>query len=191
LSEEELEMAEGAVSASIQNDGNKVFSLIFTSLIKVNVPLLTADRYARFAQDAYNKIQSDPHLKNSLDQYKNYKSSKEIIEGAGKMNTASTLMKNAKDMNLPTTGFVKARAAGFATIFAASVDIFESIAKQNGIELNECALSICKVSLDIAAAGAGAVTIASGVGALLLLMSVYATGTDAYTVGVTCINPIL
>jgi len=104
-------------------------------------------------------------------------------------------MTNAGNLGLSIDGFRRVADGGIATMLSASVNAIDSIAKKNGVELNQCALSISKLSLDFAGALAAGATTATGigaaVGAVLTVMQIYAVGTDAYSLGLYCIDPAI
>lgn len=186
----EQDMAAENHNSKRSNEGHRVFSLVLSELIRMNISSSTARSYAQFAEDAYNYIKGNRDLQNALSTYAVYKGLNEVREGVGRIRTGTRMLKRAQALNLSraTGDFRDFRAVGFASVFSVSLETFEFIAKKNGIELNECALAISKTSLDIASAGVGAVTIESGLGAVLLLSSIYSTATDSYTVGTACFD---
>lgn len=117
------------------NSKDAVYSLVLSALVKANYDVATANNQARFAQDTYNSIQSNPNLQRAIRAYKAYSFAKDATDGTKKMSQANTLMNNAREMGFSIDSFKSARASGFATVFSASVDLFEALAKKNGLEL--------------------------------------------------------
>lgn len=154
------------------DDPLKVYTLIYAGLKNLGLTEDKADRYAWFCQAVYKELK-DHH---------------DVIDGLQKISDANKLLPQAIAMNLmkATGGLKNYRLSAGVSVVAPFVDRLTSIAKQNGIVLNECSLSVTKVALDLAGAGTGAVTSVSGIGIPLLFLSVVATFNDSYGLGRAC-----
>jgi hypothetical protein len=76
--------------------------------------------------------------------------------------------------------------SGGASVLGVFVNRFDALAKSQGIELNECALTVAKVATDIGGAGIGAVSSVTGWGLLFLAVSVVSTLQDSYSLPGAC-----
>ena len=177
------------------NSSSNVGAFVFSGLTTINVDAIFASKYAMVAQDVSTYIQNNPVLQRTILAWNMY----DFGQGYKTAVQASTLMTNAEDLGLSFDGFRRIADGGVATMLSASVSMIDSIAKKNGVTLNPCALSISKLSLDFAgglAAGGAAVALSfTGVGAavasVLTVMQIYAAGSDAYSLGVYCIDPVI
>ena len=153
-------------------DALKIYTLIHDGLKSLGFTEDKANRYAWFCQAIYKELK-DHH---------------DVIDGLQKIANATKLLPEALAMNLvKATGALKNyRLSGGASVVAPFVDRLAAIAKQNGIVLNECSLSVTKVALDIAGAGTGAVFSVSGIGIPLLFLSVVATFNDSDGIAKAC-----
>ncbi|HLW83629.1 MAG TPA: hypothetical protein VKR60_00360 [Candidatus Sulfotelmatobacter sp.] len=79
-------------------------------------------------------------------------------------------------------------ASGGASVLGVFVSRFAALAKSQGIELNECALTVAQVATDIGGAGVGAVTSVTGWGFLFLAVSVVSTLQDGYSLPKACFS---
>jgi hypothetical protein len=154
------------------DDPVKIYDAIHAGLIKLGFAEEKADRYAWFCQAAYKELK-DQH---------------DALDSLQKIAVANKLLPGQVAM-----GFVKgteivknSRLSAGAGVAAPIIDRLATIAKQYGIELNECSLSVSKVAFDIAGAGAGAVTAVEGIGIPLLVLSVIATFNDSYGLAKAC-----
>lgn len=118
--------------------------------------------------------------------YKELKDNHDLADALHKIASANKVLPKATLMNL--TGAVKQyRLSAGLGVAAPFVDRFAAIARANGIQLNECSLSISKVAMDIGGVGVGAVTSITGpVGLALLALSVVSTFNDSYGLGKAC-----
>ena len=124
-------------------------------------------------------IQASPNLQEALKLANN---GYVVVKGTKAARIAATYTGN---MN----GMVKDfGAAGGASVLGVFVDRFGGLAKSQGIELNECAMSVSKVATDIAAAGVGSVTAVTGWGVLLLGISIVSTYRDSSALAKSCFN---
>jgi hypothetical protein len=154
------------------DDPLKVYTIIHSGLMSLQISEATADRYAWFCQAVYKELK-DQH---------------DVTEGLQKIANANKLIPGSIALNFgKATATLKTyRLSAGASVVAPFLDRFAGIAKQNGIQLNECALSVTKVALDIAGAGAGAVSSVGLVGIPLLFLSVAATFNDSYGLAKAC-----
>jgi hypothetical protein len=184
------------------SSGITVSTFVFSGLTRMSVDASTASKYATFAQDLSSHIANNPTLQRAILMWNRGVLAwniSQIQQGYGTAVRASTLMSNANDLGLSGAGFERVADGGLATMLSASVVVIDAIAKKNGVTLNQCALSISKLSLDfagtLAAGGATVATAPTGVGAavgaVLTVMQIYAVGTDAYSLGVYCIDPAI
>lgn len=167
--------SQGVVESYIgMDDPVKIYTLIHSGLRTLGLTEDRADRYAWFCQAVYKELK-DQH---------------DVIDALQKIASANKLLPEAIAMNLiKATGALKNyRLSAGVSVAAPFIDRLASIAKQNGIALDECSLSITKVALDLAGAGAGAVTSVSGIGIPLLFLSVVATFNDSYSLGKACFD---
>lgn len=112
-------------------------------------------------------------LKGGLDAHDVYKGSKAAVGAAAYTGSLNTMIRNHG-------------MSGGATVLGVFVDRFGALARSQGIELNECALSVAKLATDIGGAGVGAVTSVGGFGVLLLGISVVSTFQDSYSLVNAC-----
>jgi hypothetical protein len=108
----------------------------------------TAAKYSYFSMELYRYIKERPALQTAL---QGTKSTYSMAGGAKGYAAAARLAQNATDMNaLGVAGKFAARGSFFAGgAISAFVDYFVNLAKSLNIEVNECAIAITKVILDI------------------------------------------
>jgi hypothetical protein len=154
------------------DDFLKVYTLVHDGLVKLGFTEDKANRYAWFCQAIYKELK-DQH---------------DAIDGLQKTADANKLLPEAVAMNLvKSTGALKDfRFSAGVSVVAPFVDRLATIAKLNGIELNDCSLSVTKLALDIAGAGTGAVTSVGLIGIPLLFLSVAATFNDSLSLAKAC-----
>lgn len=113
----------------------------------------------------------------------------DAFKGAQKAVQATTLLNNATMMGASSDiliGFQDARLAGGAGVLSALVSVMEIVAQRNHVELNECALSVAKVSLDLVGALSGGITVEFGVGGVMAAMSIVAGVSDTIQLATSC-----
>lgn len=154
------------------DDPLKIYTAIHAGLIKMGFTEEKARRYAWFSQIAYKELK-DQH--DALDSLQKIAKANRLLPGQVTMG----FVQGAETVK----NFRLSAGAGLA---APIIDRLATIAKLNGIELNECSLGVTKVALDIAGAGTGAVTAVEGVGIPLLVLSVIATFNDSYGLAKAC-----
>jgi hypothetical protein len=144
----------------------------------------TAKKYAYFAEELYKYVRDRPALQTALE---GAKSTYEMGQGAKEYAVAARLASNATAMNalgsakkLAAKGNVSAGGA-----ICAFVDYFAAIAKSLNIELNECALSITKVMLDVLATIALAESV---VGIWAAALNALAIGADTKDMIQACLS---
>jgi hypothetical protein len=156
------------------DDPLNVYTIILNGLKRLGFTQDTANLYAWFCQAIYKELKDDH----------------DAIDSLQKIANANELLPKAISMNLVrSAGALKNyRLSARASVAAPVIDRLVAIAKYNGIELNECSISITKVALDIAGAGTGAVSSVGGIGVPLLFLSVIATFNDSYGFAKACIQ---
>jgi hypothetical protein len=184
----------GTTAKAAASGNSQVGSTVVSGLIMNRVDSTIATKYALVAQGAYQYIQSNPAVQTSLNLYQSVVYTKDFFDLAQAPQTAlqaGQLAINAGNLGLSTDGFLLVRDTNVAASLSASIDILSSIAASHGVELNPCALSISKVSLDFAGALGGTATSYTGVGAVIALMSIIAMASDSYSLGTACIDPAI
>jgi hypothetical protein len=171
----------GEGSANGSSEGVRVGNSIYAALISTGLDEKRAASFALFCQDVYSYVQNDPKLQAALDTYSVYDGSKKSVVAAGYIQRAGAL-----GLKSGISGFSDYGKSGGAAVLGVFVDRFGAYAKSQGIELNECSLTLAKVALDVGGAGTGAVTALSGWGLLLAGVSVVATFKDSYSLAKVC-----
>lgn len=182
----------GGTSGGRAIDSNKstvVFSFVYSGLTGSGMNSNNAAKYALLCQHLYVYIDSNPQVQWALQQVKDAKDARDIGEGARKAVHAKALLSNAHELGLTSAvhGLRDVRAGGAATVLSVFVDRFASYARAQGIELNECSLSVAKVSLDFGGAMVGGATALSGWGLVLAGFSVLSMFDDSYQLGKACL----
>jgi hypothetical protein len=155
------------------DDPLSVYTMIHDGLIKLGFNEDKARNYGWYCQAVYKELK-DNH---------------DVLDSLQKISNANKLLPEAIAMNLArsTAALKDYRLSGAAGVLGPILDRLASIAKANGIPLDECSLCVVKVAMDCAGAGAGAVSsVLSGVGIPLLFLSVAATFNDSYALGKAC-----
>lgn len=154
------------------DDPLKAYSMIRAGLKQLGFSEEKANRYAWFCQAVYKELK-DQH---------------DVLAALNSIANANKVLPNAAAMNLVNSIRVlkDVRVSGAAGIAAPFLDRLVTLAREYGIELNECSLSVTKIALDIAGAGVGAVSSVEGIGIPLLFLSVAATFNDGYALGKAC-----
>jgi hypothetical protein len=160
--------------------GVKIQSLLVGD--PINMDPGKAAKYALLCMDVYRYINDHPEMKSALQDANN------VRKG---VTTISTAVRYAKDgaaigITSAANGFRSYGIGGGGKIISAFVNQFAAYAEKNGIELNQCALSITKVALDIGTAGAGAVTSVTGAGIVFLAIGVLGTFNDSGDMAKAC-----
>lgn len=166
----------------------KETTLVYDRMQSCLVPVVgkeKASQWALFAQEVYDFVQEDPDVQAAIRAYKRWSDGKDVAEGLDKIGQGGKFASRALDLQLAESArrFKDFRLVGVGGILKIFVEHFEVIAKQRGLELNECAMQIVKVCLQIAAAGAEAVTVW---GLVLASFDVLSTFRDAYGLGKAC-----
>jgi len=150
----------------------KIYTLVHDGLKGLGFTEDKANRYAWFCQAIYKELK-DQH---------------DVLDSLRKIAQSNKLLPSAIAMNFENAAgaFKDYRLSAGVGVAAPFIDRLATIAKQNGIALNECSLSVTKVALDIAGAGTGLVTSVSGIGIPLLFLSAIATFNDSYSLAKAC-----
>jgi len=151
----------------------KIYDAVKNSLTIAQVPKETAEKYAQFAVEMYEYIESRPQLQFALE---GAKSTYEMGKGAQGYVNAMGYAGRATEMNLVASA---ERFAGSGNVSAggaisAFVDYFAGMAKSLGIEVNECSIAVTKVMLDVLTVVAMADTVVGIWAAALQLLSLKA-----------------
>jgi hypothetical protein len=142
-----------------------------------------AKKYADFAVQIYQYIKDRPQLQEAL---QGAKQVYDLNKGAKGWAAAARLESNAKAMNAVTMAekFAAKGAVSAGGAISTFVDYFAGIAKSLGIEMNECAIDVTKVILDILTTVALADTV---VGVWAAALQALATGADTKEMINTCL----
>lgn len=122
----------------------KIYAGVHTGLIKVRISEITANKYASFAVAVYIYIKDDPKLQAAL-------AIREMRNSANEASAAFVFAGRATGMGLEASAarFASKGTVGVGGVLGAFVDYCAGLAKLSGIELNECALAVTKVMLDV------------------------------------------
>jgi hypothetical protein len=164
------------ISAKI-DIGLKIFDAVKNLLTVANVPKETAETYAYFAVEMYKYIESRPQLQFAIT---GAKATFDMAKGAQGYIDAMGYAERARELDLVSSA---ERFAGRGTVSAgaaisAFVDYFAGMAKSLGIEVNECAIAVTKVMLDVLTTLALAETVVGVWAAALQLLSTKADVLD-------------
>jgi hypothetical protein len=110
-------------------------------------------------------------------------------QGYQRVVKATTLFNNAGAMNASSrimTGLSDARLVGAAGILGGTITAMEFAANHYHVELNECALSVSKVSLDLVGVVGGGLTVEFGIGGVLAVMSIISGVNDSRQLILSC-----
>lgn len=128
----------------------KLYDAVSNTLLISGLSEDTAKKYANFAWQLYNYIEDSPQLQTAL---QGAKSTFEGARGAKGYIVASRLKAGAATMN--ALGSAEKYAAqgnvSAGKAISAFVDYFVAIARSLHIEMNECAIAVTKVMLDVLA----------------------------------------
>lgn len=201
------------VSHTSNGDVSRLSTIVRSSLTSRGIPLDKAGKYAHFSMEIYRFILDNPDLppiltssfpdgaramkrfieehKSSnaeavsameglLDSWNTYASARQTLSVRPYAAGASALGLK----RLPAHG-----VSGGAGVLQVFLNRFQVFAKSQGIELNECALAVSALALDIAAAGVGSVASVSGVGIGLLVLAGAQTMKDSWQFTEACVLP--
>lgn len=134
--------------SSVVSTEVKLYNGVYNALIVGGMNPAGARTYAHFAMDVYAYIEDDPQLQGALAGLKSvYKGRKEANEAV----VAFRYVLGARDLNL-SAGAARFAAKGtvaMAGVIPEFVNYCAALAKINGIEMNECAISVTTVMLDV------------------------------------------
>ena len=163
----------------------KIYDAVNNALVATGIPVKTAAKYSYFASELYNYIEGNPQLQTVL---KGAKATYEGASGAKQVQLLTRLESSAGTMGFAKFAerFGTARNVAAGGVVTAFVDYFATIATQLGIEMNECALAITKVMLDVLTTYALVQSVVGVWAGALQLLSTAADGREAYK---ACITP--
>jgi hypothetical protein len=119
----------------------------------------SAAKSTRFVQDMHTYLRQHPETWDALKYRETIKDGWEVYKNFKNAELTGRLARNAKEMSSSVAAPLASKATGASIRFARSggvfalsafVDIFSGYAKAHDIPLNECALAVSKVSLDLA-----------------------------------------
>lgn len=103
-----------------------------------------------------------------------------VYEGLDTVKTGTGTIQGA--IELTKTG----KVVGLAGVLSGLIAVMKTVAEQNHVRLDACALSIASVSLDLAGHVVDFSGSISGAGVVLGLMDIVSTGSDLYQLGSPC-----
>jgi hypothetical protein len=162
-------MASGKIDIVLE-----IYDAVNNTLTISGISAETASKYSYFASELYTYIKNSPTLQTA---FEGSKAIYEMNAGAKASVVAARLASNATAMNsLGAAGKLatlsKVSAGGAISAF---VDYFAGVAKALKIEMNECAIAITKVMLDVLTTIA---LMESVLGIWAALLQALATGAD-------------
>jgi hypothetical protein len=155
----------------------KIFDAVKNALTVANVPRDVAEKYAHFAVEMYEYIESRPQLQFALE---GAKSTFEMGKGAQGYVDAMGYAGRAADLNLASSAerFAGSGAVSAGGAISAFVDYFAGMAESLGIEMNKCSIAVTKVILDVLSMVAMAETVVGVWAAALQCLALNADLTD-------------
>jgi hypothetical protein len=122
----------------------KIYAGVYTGLTKAGIGDAMANQYANFAVDVYLYIKNDPKLQAAL-------AVREMRNSANEASAALAFAGRATGMGMEAsaTRFAAKGSVGAGGALGAFVDYCAALAKMTGIEMNECAVAVTKVMLDV------------------------------------------
>lgn len=161
-------------SVSLSSDGGRLATTIACSLAKNGVPAEKARKYGAFAMEMHRYLAENPKASEAVgvicDTYDAYDGSKKIFTAAKYLRNGAALgLKSAKP------GFRSFGASGAGAVISVFHSRFQTLAKRQGIELNECMMAVSELALSIGTAGTGAVTSVTGFGLVLAGIGIVST----------------
>jgi len=180
-----LSAAPGGVSGAIQ------FKIaVAGSLVRQGYASDQAAGLSLIYESSYTYVRNNwPAIVATYGKADNLKTTWDSVNSGIKFMQASTLLNNAKLMDASPQiieGFSNARMVAGAGILSGLVSVIQLVAEKNNIPLNMCALSIAKVSLDLAGVAGGGLTFEFGIGDVLAVMSMISLVSDSYDLATSC-----
>ena len=175
-----------AANGEVDTDAvNKLGAVVKSALVRAGIEQRTAILYATYCTAVYRYLLEHPRTRTALEMAKD---AYDVADGSQKAFRAAGYIERGSAVGVSSarSGFAAYGASGGAGVLQVFTSYFESFAKTQGIELNECSLAVAKVSLDIAAAGIGSVAAVSGWGLVVAGVGVIATARDSYALGQVC-----
>ena len=164
------------------NDANRFRAFAVSSLTRNGYDAATASRFSVIYGYAYLFISSQDvisaygYMDKAATAYGSY-------DGVARFAQATRLMNNAQEYGMSSEillqGFQDVRLVGAAGVLSGLVTLLDVVAKAHHVALNECMMSVSKVSLDAAGIAGGGLSAETGFGAVLAAMSVLAFANDA------------
>jgi hypothetical protein len=126
----------------------EIYDAVNNALIIAHIDKETAAKYSYFASELYQYIKNRPALQTAL---KGAKSTYSMATGAEGYAAAARLAGNARMMNSINMAekFAAKGSVSAGGAISAFVDYFVSVAESLKIEINDCAIAVTKVILDI------------------------------------------
>lgn len=167
--------------------GGGLAATVKSSLVAAGVGELVAVKVAALCGEIDRFLRDNPELvevAEALEEsYGLYSGGKQAAAGARYLGNARRLGLGA---GRAAHGFRSYSASGGAAVLQVFVERFQAYAKSQGLELNDCAMAVSKLSLSIVAAGTGSVTALSGVGAVFALAAAFSTFDSAREAVAAC-----
>jgi len=155
---------------------------VFHSLAKQGYKPLPALNMSQVYGSAYNYLRA--HWSSIARNYSYADNAKTILDagqGYKTMIQATTLINNGTTMNVSMnimTGLSDARLVGVSGILSGTVTAMQFTANYYHVPLNDCALSVAKVSMDLVGVVGGGLTAEFGPGTVLAVMSIISGVSD-------------
>jgi hypothetical protein len=126
----------------------EIYDAVSNTLTVAGLNEETAQKYSYFAVELYKYIKDRPQLQTAL---QGARSSYDMAVGAKGWAAAARLTTNANAMNAFSSAekFTARGNVSAGGAISAFVDYFAGVAKNLGIEMNDCAIAVTKVTLDV------------------------------------------
>jgi hypothetical protein len=126
----------------------EIYDAVSNALTVAGLNQETAKKYAYFAQEVYKYVRDRPQLQTAL---QGAKAVYGLGKGAKGYGAAARLAGNATAMNALSSAekFAARGNVSAGGAISAFVDYFVVIAESQHIEMNECAVAVTKVMLDV------------------------------------------
>ena len=176
----------GGDTMASANDSTQFNVFVCAALRGTGVAPDKAASYSQLCTEMYTYVQANPDVKRALTFGQTISDTNSVYSGLKNISTAVGYINRGNAVGVDTSGFVSYGESGGAAVLGVFVDRFNSYAQNQGIELNQCAISVAKVSLDIAAAGTGTVSSLTVFGAVLFGLALIATVNDSHSLAQAC-----
>ena len=176
------------------NGARRFTSAVQASLVRQGYSAKDAAAYSQVYRGAYDWVQVNwpkvkPYVKSLYDAANSAQTAYGTYSGAKTFSQATLLLQNSTRIGASDAiqaGFSNVRWGGGAGVLSGLVAVMEVVAQKNNVELNPCAMSIAKVSLDLAGMAAGGATAETGFGTVLFVMSTVSTLVDLGGLSQSC-----